>query len=101
MAAGALLRIVVLIANAVFFAWAAYIIHNARTGPTPQGQEFWLAYGILICLALNFMYLLMPARPYLLMPDRPLKGRIFRLIALWFDAKESELRHRINLSQGE
>jgi hypothetical protein len=69
-------------------------------GPTPQDPQLWLAYGILICVALNFMYLLMPARPYLLMPA-PLKGRIFRLIGLWLDAKESELRHRINQSQGE
>ena len=51
-----LLRILLLIANAVLFVWLAYVIATVTSvfGPSP----LWLGYGILICLALNFAYLL-------------------------------------------
>jgi hypothetical protein len=51
-----LLRILLLIANAVLFVWLAYVIATVTSvfGPSP----LWLGYGILFCLALNFVYLL-------------------------------------------
>ena len=58
-----LLRIVLMIANAVVFARLAYVIATVTSvfGPSP----LWLGYGILFCLALNFAYLLLnnQARP--------------------------------------
>jgi len=52
----ALLRIVLLVANAVFFAWASYII--VTTKGTVRPIEYAFGYGIVTCLALNFAYLL-------------------------------------------
>jgi hypothetical protein len=55
-----LLGILLLIANAVLFVWLAYVIATVTSvfGPSP----LWLGYGILFCLALNFVYLLVCVR---------------------------------------
>ena len=77
-----LLRIVLLVGNAVLFAWLGYIV---ATDPEPATDpQFVLACGVLILLALNFFYVLLA--------NRPLNWRVFGLIGLWFDAKVSELR---------
>jgi len=79
-----ILRIVLLIGNAAFFAWLGYIV---ATDPEPATDpQFVLACGVLTLLALNFFYVLLAYRPF--------NWRIFRLIGLWFDTKESELRER-------
>ena len=79
-----LLRIILLIANAVLFAWLGYIV---ATDPEPAtNPEFVLACGVLTLLALNFFYVLLANRPF--------NWRALRLISLWFDAKEGELRQR-------
>jgi hypothetical protein len=70
-----LLRIILLIASVVFFAFVAL----------PIGQ-YPLRYGILILLVLNFIYVLLSNKPS---NWRTPNWRIFRL-----DAKESELRRR-------
>ena len=79
-----LLRIILLIGNASILAGFAYETYE-------HGQPNRQLYGLLIFLALNFVYLLLA--------DQPSSGRIFRLIGLWFDAKESELRQRANQSR--
>ena len=76
------LRIVLLIGNAVLLAWLGYRIAKYPPG---TGDQFLLPL-LVPCLALNFIYLLLG--------NRPSNFRIFRLIDLWFDAKESELRRR-------
>ena len=79
-----LLRIILLIGNAVFFAWLGYIV---ATDPEPATDpQFVLACGVLMLLALNFFYVLLA--------NQPSTWRIFRLIGLWFDTKVSELRKR-------
>jgi hypothetical protein len=79
-----ILRIILLIGNAVLFAWLAYIV---ATDPEPATDpQFVLACGVLILLALNFFYVLLA--------NRPSTWRTFRLIGLWFDTKVSELRRR-------
>ena len=81
-----ILRIILLIANAVFFAWLGYIV---ATDPEPATDpQFVLACGVLTLLALNFFYVLLA--------NRPLNWRVFRL---WFDAKVSELRQRVDRSR--
>ena len=76
-----LLRIVLLIANAVFFAWLGYIV---ATDPEPATDpQFVLACGVLTLLALNFFYVLLANRP-----------SNWRALGFWFDAKVSELRQR-------
>jgi len=76
------LRMILLVGNAVLFAWLAYIV---ATDPEPASDpQFLLACGVLTFLALNFVYVLLA--------NRPLNWRVFRLIGLWFDAKVSELR---------
>ena len=82
----AILRIILLFANAVLFAWLGYIV---ATDPEPATDpQFVLACGVLIVLALNFFYVLLA--------NRPLNWRVFRL---WFDAKVSELRQRVDRSR--
>ena len=77
-----ILRIILLFANAVLFAWLGYIV---AADPEPATDpQFVLACGVLIVLALNFFYVLLA--------NRPLNWRVFRL---WFDAKVSELRQRV------
>ena len=81
-----ILRRVLLFANAVLFAWLGYIV---ATDPEPATDpQFVLACGVLIVLALNFFYVLLA--------NRPLNWRVFRL---WFDAKVSELRQRVDRSR--
>ena len=81
-----LLRIILLVGNAVLFAWLGYIV---ATDPEPATDpQFVLACGVLIVLALNFFYVLLA--------NRPLNWRVFRL---WFDAKVSELRQRVDRSR--
>ena len=87
-----LLRIVLLVGNAAFFAWLAYIVVTIRG--SPKDPTFWLAVGILTFLALNFLYVLLV--PYIFQRN---PSRLFRLIDLWFDAKESELRKRADRSR--
>ena len=75
-----ILRIVLLFANAVLFAWLGYIV---AADPEPATDpQFVLACGVLTLLALNFFYVL----------HRPFNWRALHLIGLWFDAKVSELR---------
>ena len=84
-----ILRIILLFANAVLFAWLGYIV---ATDPEPATDpQFVLACGVLTLLALNFFYVLLA--------NRPLNWRVFRLIGLWFDAKVSELRQRADRSR--
>ena len=81
-----LLRIILLVGNAVLFAWLGYIV---ATDPEPATDpQFLLACGVLTFLALNFVYVLLA--------NRPLNWRVFRL---WFDAKVSELRQRVDRSR--
>jgi hypothetical protein len=86
-----LLRIILLVGNAVLFAWLAYIV---ATDPEPATDpQFLLACGVLTFSALNFVYVLLA--------NRPLNWRVFRLIGLWFDAKISELRNRADRTRQE
>jgi hypothetical protein len=78
-----LLRIILLLGNAALLAWLAY--HWNSDGP-PRADEALVVYGLGSFLVLNFIYLLLG--------NRLAKGRIARLINLWFDAKETELRKR-------
>jgi hypothetical protein len=79
-----ILRIILLVANAVFFAWLGYIV---ATDPEPATDpQFVLACGVLTLLALNFFYVLLG--------NQPSNWGALRLIGLWCDAKESELRRR-------
>jgi hypothetical protein len=85
-------RIILLVGNAAFFAWLAYIVTTVRG--SSKDPTFWLAVGILTFLALNFLYVLLV--PYIFQRN---SSRLFSLIGLWFDAKESELRKRVDRSQ--
>jgi hypothetical protein len=86
-----LLRILLLIGNAVYLAlWVYFLISQ----PPYAHREWWEylgAYGLLTLFALNLVYLLLDkGRSWSSFSN----WRIFRLIGLWFDAKESELRQR-------
>ena len=75
-----LLRSFLLVSNAAVCACFAYLTTVLRDA------RFWFALAMLTLLALNFIYILLV--------NQPTNWRIFRLIGLWFDAKESELRRR-------
>jgi hypothetical protein len=79
-----LLRSFLLVSNAAVCACLAYLTTVLRHA------QFWFALGMLTLLALNFIYVLR---------GNGSGGRIFRLIGLWFDAKESELRQRADRSR--
>ena len=74
-----LLRIILLISNASLLAFFAKMLSNRFFTPN------WRTYALLIFLVFNFVYLLLGSTWHI---------RVFRLIGLWFDAKESELRKR-------
>jgi hypothetical protein len=84
-----LLRIILLIANAALFALLIYFVVIEHYHY--QWQQWLVACGLMIFLVLNFVCLLLA--------NRPSNLRIFRLIGLWFDAKESELRQRADRSR--
>ena len=77
-----LFRVLLLIANAVFLAYFA----NLLSTKSPRGSDWWLLYGIVTFLAFNIAYLFLHGKFQF--------GRVSRLIGLWFDAKEAELRDR-------
>jgi len=79
-----LLRIILLIGNASLLAFFVTVISDKHFTPD------WRTYTLLIFLGVNFVYLLLGS---------DWRVRIFRLIRLWFDAKESELRQRANQSR--
>jgi hypothetical protein len=77
-----LLRIILVIGNAVFFVWLGYIV---ATDPEPATDaQFVLACGVLTLLALNFFYLLLANRP-----------SNWRALRFWF----GELRRRADQSR--
>jgi len=78
-----LLRSILLIPSALILAYIAYVISTEGIG---REEDRLPAYGMLIFLVLNFVYLLLG--------DQLFNWRVSRLIDLWFDAKENELRQR-------
>jgi hypothetical protein len=90
-----LLRIILLVGNAGYFASWVYIAITQSHAPSLDWWDLFF-YGLMTCLALNVVYL------WLFMDWRVFRSsnwRVFRLIGLWFDAKESELRKRIDRSR--
>jgi hypothetical protein len=87
------LRLVLIAANALLFVLVAYLFSTKTAGST----DFWFGIGLFIYFGLHFGYLLMNP------PGGASHGtsnwRIFRLVGLWLDAKESELRQRADQSR--
>jgi hypothetical protein len=86
-----ILRIILLIANALV---SAIFIYKWITDPSSARDLPW-AFGFVGLPALNVVYLLLAQPSNWRTPN----WRIFRLIGLWFDAKESELRRRADRSR--
>jgi hypothetical protein len=76
-----ILRYILLIVTAICFADLTFELWKGHH------DVFWYVYGIWISLVLNFIYLSAST-------PKGSPWRLFRLIGLWFDAKESELRTR-------
>jgi hypothetical protein len=77
----AILRYFLLIVTAICFVVLNYELWKDHSDVP------WFVYGIWASLILNFIYLAVSA-------PKSKRGRLSRLIGLWFDAKESELRAR-------
>jgi hypothetical protein len=92
-----ILRYFLLAATAGTFAEIIYILSVDRRSPP------WFVYGWLICLVLNFVYLVMNPRTdaNATRVSGTKTPRVFRIVDLWFDAKETELRARANRSEKE
>jgi len=88
------LRVVLVVGNALLFAWVAYL---TSTNPPSHGWEYIILFGALGVWGLNLVYLLAHRQKVEHQP-KP-KSRIFRLIGLWLDAKEGELRQRADRSR--
>ena len=91
-----LLRIISLAGNAALLAW---IVYGVGTEPGYVRHKWWeylIGYGLVSFLVLNLVYLLLGNQPT---NWRIPNWRVFRLIGLWFDAKESELRQRADRSR--
>ena len=54
------LRLVLIVANALLIAWTAYLF--STNAGTYRAADFWFEWGLLICLLLNFIYLLLNHR---------------------------------------
>jgi hypothetical protein len=79
------IRFALLLFNAALFAWLGYYVMK-----DPHHGEL-LGYGFLICLPANCLYFVL---------DRPRqKGRVFRFLSFWLDAKESEFHARAQKAQ--
>jgi hypothetical protein len=87
------LRLILIAANALLFAYMGYIVVSSGPSEWRHSSEYWFVMGLVICLGLNFIYLLLNRQTS--------NWRISRLISLWLDAKESELRKRANQSKVE
>ena len=79
-------RVVLLLANAATFLWFG------RLFVTDPGGGRWLGYAVLVCLFANFVYLLLNRGR--------VQWRLFRVVSLWLDAKEAELRARAQKADG-
>ena len=80
------LRYFLIIVTAVFFMFLTYAMGDELLTRRPPGIP-WFVYGIWISLALNLFYLVLNSSEHSL-------GRISKIIGLWLDAKENELRSR-------
>jgi hypothetical protein len=88
-----LFRIILLVGNGALFATLVYLL---STFEKPTGKTAWLVYGFLTLSGLNCLYFLLVPHVW---GNRPSNWRIYRLVGLWFDAKESELRKRADRSR--
>jgi hypothetical protein len=89
-----LVRVILLIANGGAFAAIGYLFGtHIAAGRELSGKDVWWVSGLSTLFALNFLYVLLVPR------GQRIPSRIFRLIGLWFDAKESELRKRADRSR--
>jgi hypothetical protein len=77
------IRYILMVASAIYF--ILFLYEFATIGP-PNGRESEVVYPGAALLLLNLAYLLFG--------DSPKPSRISRLITLWLDAKEAELRKR-------
>jgi hypothetical protein len=80
------LRYFLLLVTVAYFALLSFNLWKAPGAP-------WFVYVMVGSLILNFVYLLM---------DHQRTGerwRVFRIVSLWFDAKEAELSARANRSR--
>ena len=83
-----LLRYLLLVASAGTAGFLIYVSITERV------HEPWFVYGWAAACVLNFLYLLLERAP--------VGGiRLFRLVSLWLDARESELRARISGSRSD
>jgi hypothetical protein len=80
------LRYLLLIVTAITFIGLNLILTLSEIGHNPL--EWVVICFLWIGLALNFFYLIMSS-------PKTSEWRLFRLITLWFDAKENELRSRV------
>jgi hypothetical protein len=78
-----LVRIILLIGNATLI--ALLVRQGINAGRPPRSDEVLPFFGVAAFLVLK--------------SNQPSNWRIFRLIGLWFDAKESELRQRVDRSR--
>ena len=87
----ALIRYALIIGSAALLIFILYVINTEQVNNWPAVLA--IAGG----LALNLIYLLFGCRSATRPARRP-ASRLGRLIALWFDAKETELRKRAGKS---
>ena len=78
--------ILFLVTTVGIFSLGALIVSNFSK--SRAGENTW-AFSLLGLMALNLIYLVRCPPP-----NSPGPPRLFRLIGLWFDAKEKELRDR-------
>ena len=87
------IRLALLLFNA-----AAFLVLGALfLEHPPVGEDVLVVYGLLLLMAANCVYIIL-ATPLVLQPNR-YKWRVFRILKLWFDAKESELQARVQRAQ--
>jgi hypothetical protein len=84
-----LIRYVLILATAAFLAYVLDAMSHERY----QSQR-WYEYGITAGIVLNLVYLVFGARRRPASGASRPPGRFSRLVGLWLDAKEAELRRR-------
>jgi hypothetical protein len=88
-----LLRIILLVVTALLWVLAGYVLVKNTMIHSYSLSDYLSMGGMFIYLGLNFVYLLLGNT----WPG--FRWRVFRLVDLWFDAKESELRQRADRSR--
>lgn len=81
------MRLFLLISNAFLLSGSVFFLVHEYSRTRMRDDETIIAIALIVITLLNFIYILRSAKP---------NSRIFRILDLWMQNKEIELKNKVN-----